>query len=327
MEEIPTLYPARTSTDEALPCTGRRGRAALLAPLGIVVVGGLALFLDAAEQGGMTQPLHASEFEVADADADGIPDRQEIILKTDPFLPDSDFDGFSDGEELALQTDPSLYDDFPEDLVLSVGMTARAEAGKLKLFSAVHIPDGVTDNKVIRFGALVGGEVVKLHMGRLAPYMVTTEQDSPNGGKLLTFDIHLPVEYVKMYGQATFFAVVGVTGESRYASAAKADLDLIRGIMMLRVPKEYGAPTAVPHGAFYHHPIPIDGEVSIPTDWESGKVCFQMSEVVGVTGSTVTHQVVEASCESGWDTYCESDCEMTVGTTFTTIDPGSLLGG
>lgn len=327
MTEIPTLYPARTSPDETLPLPGRRGRAALLAPLGIILVGGLVLYLDAAQQGGITQPLHASGFVVTDTDADGIPDRQEIILQTDPLLPDTDFDGFSDGEELALQTDPLLYDEVPEASALSIGMSARAEGGGLKLFSAIHVPDGVTHDKVIRFGALVGGEVVKLHLGRLAPYMVTTDQDLPSGGKLLTFDISLPQQYVQMYGQATFFAVVGVSGESRYASAAKADLDLVQGIMMLRVPKEYGPPSAVTHAVFYHRPIPIDGEITIPVDWQSGKVCFQMSEVVGVTGTTVTHQVVEADCESGWDTYCESDCEMTVGTTFTTIDPGSLLGG
>ncbi|MCB1853057.1 MAG: hypothetical protein KDI83_20175, partial [Gammaproteobacteria bacterium] len=41
-----------------------------------------------------------------DDDNDGIPDQQEIGLKTDPKNPDTDGDGVSDGDEVAQRRNP-----------------------------------------------------------------------------------------------------------------------------------------------------------------------------------------------------------------------------
>lgn len=296
-----------------------------LLPVGAVVAAGCLLLAN----GTTPLPLQASELKLQDSDGDGLPDRQETVLGTDPLIVDTDLDGFSDGIEVALQTDPTLFSDSPDSCQLSLGMSARGEAGKLKIFVAIHSGDGILDDKVIRFGMLVGGEIIYLPVRRLAPYMVTSSQPTPSGGVLLTMDLHLPEAYVQSTGAATIFALVGIKGATRFAKVDKVDLSLVQGVMMLRMPYPGGSggPTAIPEGATIHRPIPLDGEIGVPVDWESGKVCFQLSEVVGTVGNTVIHQVVHAECESGWDTYCESDCAATVGNTFTTIDPGSLLGG
>jgi len=44
---------------------------------------------------------------MVDRDGDGLSDRAEQKLGTDPDNPDTDGDGLSDGEEVALGTDPN----------------------------------------------------------------------------------------------------------------------------------------------------------------------------------------------------------------------------
>ena len=46
----------------------------------------------------------------ADSDSDGITNRKEIDIGTNPLNPDTDGDGVSDGEELKIGTDPLKYD-------------------------------------------------------------------------------------------------------------------------------------------------------------------------------------------------------------------------
>lgn len=308
---------------DGLPVVLRRA-AIVATPLALLVLLG-GHFLAA---GPGPRPLSASNLNSVDSDRDGLPDRQEIVLGTDPLLVDSDFDGYSDGEEFALQTDPTAYDDAPDALGLSVAMSARGEGGKLKLFTVVHTPAPDLDGVVLRVGALLGRKMVELPLHRLAPHSSSTTQSAPNGGTLLVIDLDLPEAAVQLYGSATFFAAVGREGDAHYAAAAKADLLLIDGVMVLRHPaKPSGGPSAVNGGSYVMMPIPPDGDEAVPIDWKPGEICFQLSEVTGTVGNTVVHEVVHAACESGWDTYCESDCAATENSTFTTVDPGSLLGG
>ena len=52
-------------------------------------------------------PPAAARPRMADRDGDGLSDRAEQKLGTDPDNPDTDGDGLSDGEEVALGTDPN----------------------------------------------------------------------------------------------------------------------------------------------------------------------------------------------------------------------------
>jgi len=300
-----------------------RARTALL-PLGVLVaVTGVLL------SNWEPRTIQAMDLKVLDRDKDGIPDRQEKVLGTDPTVQDTDGDGYSDGEELALQTVPTDPDDTPEMPGLSIGMTARGEGGKLKIFLAVHYTDGTLGNKSLRFGAMANGRIFNLSLDRLLLMAETNIVRGLNGGALYTLDIEFPEQLVAHYGAVTLFAAVGISGQSSYASASKVDLSVKDKIILLRQflpPPSLGVSSQVP-GTTIHQPIPPDGDGAVPIDWEPGKICLQVSEIVGVSGAMVEHEVVQADCEEGWDSYCESDCSATVGSGYTTIDTGVLLGG
>jgi Bacterial TSP3 repeat len=295
-----------------------------LIPAGVLIAAGWALF-----SGGTTpKPLAAAGgLSVLDSDRDGLPDRQEKVIGTSANLVDSDFDGFTDGEELAMQSDPTSFDSVPADSKLSVGMSARGEGGKLKVLTVIHVPDGKLDDKIVRFGALIQGNVVQLPLKRLESLMLISKVKVPSGGLIYSMDLEVPPDLVYQNGALTLFAVVGKVGELRYASADKVDLSVKQGVLLLRREAALTGPAPLPIAATVNTPIPPDGEIGIPIDWEAGKICFQLSEVVGVTGSQVQYQVVSAECEAGWDTYCEADCAATAGTTWETLDPGAIIGG
>lgn len=313
------MQPALSSSS-LLP---RRARAALL-PLGVIVaVAGVLL------SNWETPTIHAMDHKSMDRDKDGIPDRQEKVLGTDPTVQDTDGDGYSDGEELALQTVPTDGDDTPEMAGLSIGLTARGEGGKLKIFLAVHYTDGTLGNKTLRFGAMANGRIFNLNLQHLLPMATANIVRAPNGGLLYTLDIELPEAIVTHYGAITLFAAVGISGQGTYTSASKVDLSVKDKVILLRrylPPPNLTASSQVP-GTTIHQPIPPDGDGAIPTNWEPGMICLQVSEVVGVSGAVVQHEVVSAGCEDGWDSYCEVGCSETVGSGYSTIDTGVLLGG
>ena len=49
--------------------------------------------------------------------------------------------------------------------------------------------------------------------------------------------------------------------------------------------------------------------------------------MVGINGPRILHQIVEADCLEGWDSYCSGECAASVGTTYETVDPLALIGG
>ena len=57
--------------------------------------------------------VHGTDPDVADSDADELPDGEEIALGTDPLLFDTDGDVFGDGAEVAAGTNPLDPMDFP----------------------------------------------------------------------------------------------------------------------------------------------------------------------------------------------------------------------
>ena len=318
-----SLHTMRSFLPHRSPC---RNPWALLLPVSVLSIAGWAVGTR-----WEPTPLKASAWNGIDTDQDGIPDSQEVVLGTDPLSADTDHDGYGDCEEFALQTDPTNFDDTPRHLALSIGMVARGEGSRIKIFTAILDPDGSMANNTIRFGALLDGNLVSLdfnvqrgsHTGNSAGVM---------GGPLFLMEFEVPRGIFKRYKEVTYFAVVGSPGASAYASADKVDLFRSNGVVVMRDiladPQLAIDPNATQTpGTTIHQPIPPDDNGGVPLGWEPGQVCYQETEVVGASGAVVTHEVISADCVDGWDTYCASDCSGTVGSSYQTIDTGVLLGG
>lgn len=271
--------------------------------------------------------LHAAGMLPQDTDRDGLPDRQELVLATDPLLADTDGDGWSDGEEFAMQSNPRDASVMPAGSAFSVGMSARGEAGKLFVFLAIHLPQGQLDKKTLRFGILSRGHISMFTYNELVELSLVDTHQTPGGGLLITHDVRVPLRFVNQ-GPATYFAALAKSGRTGYASADKIDLFTVQGVPMLRDEVGEGILGVVGGGSTtIHKPIPPKGEGGVPVDWQAGKVCFQTSSVAGVSGGVVTHQIETAECVEALQTYCESDCAATVGSSYQTIDIGVLIGG
>ncbi|MCP3920063.1 MAG: hypothetical protein GY711_31430 [bacterium] len=300
----------------------------VLSALGVTVALGLAGF--AGQQS--KAPLLAQIDRSHDSDADGIPNGQEIVLGTMPGIADSDFDGYLDGEELALQTSPKDSNSIPRVQDTSVGMTARGENGFLKLFVAVYTQEQSHQENNIRFAALMGDELVNLDFDRIVGTSTVSTVVVP-GGRLIGFDIPIAPELIVRHGSVTFFVVIGEPGSTDYLASACVDITTDQGILMMRRdargPGTSGSSVnnlSQGNGGSLFQPIPQSGQNAVPITWTPNKICFQRQEVTGVVGALVSVQIVEADCIDGWESYCASDCELTVGTTFRRVDPGALIG-
>lgn len=305
------------------PC---RSPWALLLPVSVLAIAGWAIGTR-----WEPTPLKALTWNGTDTDLDGLPDSQEVVLGTDPLDADTDNDGYGDGEELALQTDPLSFADTPRGLALSIGMVARGEGSRIKIFTAILDPDGSMANNTIRFGVLIDGELRPLNFD-VQRGNNTGNATGAMGGPLFLMEFEVPRRMFKRHKEVTYFAAIGSPGSSAYASADKVDLfKRDRMIIMRNIltdPQLAIDPNATQTpGTTIHQPIPTEGDGGVPIDWEPGQVCFQETVVVGASGAVVSHEVISAECVEGWDTYCASDCAGTVGNSYQTIDTGVLLGG
>ena len=276
---------------------------------------------------------------VVDYDRDGLPDALEVTLGTSPWLKDTDGDGWDDNAELAAKTSPWDPADFPNYDVTSpptVGITARGEGGKLVLSTVVSVPDGDVEDLVLRFGLLRSGNFVAVSTERLVALGQTYVTSDGASGQVITLDVPLPVQHVLTPGSVTWAAVVGRPDSLAYSDAAVVELFAQDGVVLMRrrdgllppINLTLQSMTGGAQGpANVQQPIPVGGTGDLPASWQGGKVCYQLTEVVGTSGPFVISEVVQADCEGDWDSYCDTDCPGTVGTTFETIDPGALLGG
>jgi hypothetical protein len=73
---------------------------------------------------------------------------------------------------------------------------------------------------------------------------------------------------------------------------------------------------------------PLGGaNAATPSTWSSGEICSQSMVVVGVVGAVVIQEVMEAHCESGWESSCDGSCAASVGSMVQLVDPVALVGG
>ncbi len=279
------------------------------------------------ETGDPVQELSAG-VGAADFDSDGLSDAQELLLGTFPYVADSDEDGFGDGEEIARQSDPRDIYSIPVGAAVSANLTARGEGSALQLVMLVYEPSEDVGDSFVRLGALRGGQVTTVPMARFASFMTYSSIPASDGGQLISIELPVHPSFVEVADQVTFFLAAGNTVAQSYTASAKVDISSVEGILLMQ---RFGAAQtqvqASQGGGSVRQPIPGSSSPSIPGSWVPGSICFQRSAVVGGNGPVMLHQVIEADCLQGWDTFCVSNCSAALGSTYETIDPIALIGG
>lgn len=272
--------------------------------------------------------LTATEIQGNDYDGDGITNAQEMVLGSSPYDFDSDADGYSDSEEFARQSDPMEPSSIPLTQGVSASIAARGEKDKLRLVILLHEPTGPSKTTLLRIGALAGGSVISVPLGRFLGLSDLRSTDGTDGSAVTTIDIPINPAFVHANGHVTFFLAAGDTGTMAFGAAAKIDILSDNGqLVILRAMQATKWRNPSQGGGSIRQPIPV-GPAPPPSDsWIPGAICFQRTEVIGINGARMLHQVVEADCIEGWDSFCSGACADALGSTYETIDPLALIGG
>jgi hypothetical protein len=277
--------------------------------------------------------LLASELRARDADGDGLCDTQEEVLQTAVFAADTDKDGFIDTEEVARKTSAYSDQETPLPAGMDVGMVARGEGGSVHALVAVYVRGGDMHNKELGFGLVLGDSVIEVPAeSLLANATISIVPASDPADALALVDIPFSPELVRSFGSLCFYTTLSTQGQGTVAAAAAIQLVSVNGIVHWVMPAQGGVPGMGNRGTTgagsVYAPIPVDGgSGGLPSEWIPGEVCYQTTQVVGMQGGIVIQEVISAECISGWDSYCKPNCATSVGSTYTTFDPGSLVGG
>lgn len=277
-----------------------------------------------------------------DQDGDGVVDMQEPILGTNALRADSDEDGYSDLEELARGTSPLFPQSTPSVERLHIGLTCRGGEENLHTVLAVYLPDGNLRDVGVDGGVLINGnrylslsDMVVLANSRLRFYDAARP-----GAKLVVFDLPFSQRYVHALGELSLFAVVRHSPGGVIASADAKRLISSGSVVVMQMQNPLilgtgglqgsgtsgtGTSTGLNLGSIYV-PLPVAGNNG-ESYWTPGQVCVQQTQTVAASGATLTHEIVSAECQFGWDGFCPPDCASSVGDTYTTVDPTVLIGG
>lgn len=123
---------------------------------------------------------HESRFQDTDSDADGLPDKTEEGLKTDPLNPDTDGDGVSDSEEVLVKNthplgarklpyDNNLVNRLKGKILLQVESRGQAWYVNPKDGKRYYMKDGNSAYMIMRFLSLgiTNSDINKLPMGTM----------------------------------------------------------------------------------------------------------------------------------------------------------------
>ncbi|MFN0242375.1 MAG: hypothetical protein ACKVWV_05725 [Planctomycetota bacterium] len=259
-------------------------------------------------------------------------DRQEQILSTSAILADTDGDGFGDCEELARKTSPLHAQLRPVVERVSVGTSVHGDRWKLRWVIALYLPDATMAWPLMTLGAQAGGRIIDLSRHQLLQQStVTVVSAHDQRASVVLIDIPIPPQFVRAFGEVTFFTVMSSDNGSMVSSAL-ARLLRLDGMTVIVQPD--GTTTASAQqwasstgSASVYRPVPLDEEDEVPSNWTQDQICSQRSSPVGMSGPLITQEVTSAECQDGWDSSCPPSCSSSVGSTHTTIDPVVLIGG
>ena len=282
-------------------------------------------------------PVSASPIDHADADGDGLVDAQEQVLSVNQNNADTDGDGSSDLEELARHSQPKMPQSTPLPSTVDLGMTARGDSNRLVVVFAIYLGDLQPADIRLNLGALLGnrmGDIPPWYFMRDA-WMTTVPAEAP-GTSLMVVESCLPPNFVHALGNVSLYGVIEDAQTGVALAADVVDISSQNGVIFLRATPPIRSTHAQvggsgggsqPRSGSVYLPLPPGGDGDIPMSWIPGQVCYQKTQIVGAGGGIVTHEVVEAECRDGWDAYCKTDCDGSVGSTYNTLDPAVLVGG
>lgn len=275
-----------------------------------------------------------------DVDQDGVADSLELLLGLNSQLPDSDNDGFSDAEEFARHSSPIKASSTPNPLEspsdkLAVGLWADEPVkGYIRLHQFVYLPQGIQPNltaTLVRllpdssFDYSVSSTVSLTSLTALVPA-------STLGSKVGVLTQLLPAAWMPQLLTTSYLSLASIVDNNGTGLGVAANVRLLHAVPdTAGVPYYFQRVTTAPvselapmqsGGSVFHPLSPVP-----PSSWEEGKICAQNVVLVGYAGGAAVQEVVSASCEDGWDGYCDPSCPASVGTTITTIDPAVLVGG
>jgi hypothetical protein len=278
-----------------------------------------------------TPTLHAQSGGSSDPDGDGLPTKLEVVLGTDPYYADSDLDGYSDVEEFARHSAPTKGWESPAAQIGSVGMGAIIQSGMIHALACMYFQDGDLLSKKLEFGFLLSGHYYPFPASPLGQQPTLTIVPSAVPGEVVAvYDAAISPAILRRTGEASLYCIV--TGPNGLKVADAVNLASIENVIGQRLwtttqsGESPGTTIQVPTGGGSTVFRPLGGQQFPPPSWSPGSVCSQTMSTVGLVGATVTQEVTSASCETGWDAYCDPSCAASVGTTMQMIDPTVLAG-
>ena len=280
--------------------------------------------------------LHASVSASPDSDGDGLPDVLEANLGTSPDRQDSDGDGFWDAEEIARQSDPNDKKDVPISIPASVGLGIYEKGSVLHPVAVVYVADGDIRNVNLMMGVRVGTQLRDLPSSFFSKNSSLAKAPSFNSkSKVLVYDMTMSSQHVRRFGDLSVYSKMNYRGS--IISADALNMWVSGGVIVESSITGFHSPSPEPNltslspgqgTTGVYQPLGGGSSTAPPPNWQSGKICAQSMVVVGVVGSVVIQEVVNAGCEAGWESFCDSSsCSGTVGSTVNMVDPVALVGG
>lgn len=332
---LPPLGSERSVMTKRLSPLGRPGREGAVRSRWPIPVAGLAV-LGAVLAGVLTPrgELNAADLGSRDADGDGLSDTQEQVMQTSVFKADTDGDGFVDTEEAARNTSAYSALETPLPASMDIGMVARGEGGSIHSVVVIYVEGGNLHDKELGFGFVIDNNVIEVPTWYLlSTATITLAPASDPADALVLIDIPFSAQLVHSFGSLSIYATLSSQGQGAVSAAAAMQVVSVDGVVHWVMPAQNGIPGMGNRGGLtgqgsVYAPIPADGgSGGLPSEWIPGEICYQTTQVVGMQGGIVIQEVITAECISGWDSYCKPNCAASVGSTYTTFDPGSLVGG